>query len=119
MALHSNVLAAALLSSSEHLPAWTLLCLGSSGVTSPHLEFAGGSLWQLSCLKVQGRAAPGSVLEHPLLEFTQCVPENGAVALGLDFNDLLVSNQNNLVGLMVCLLTGQGPCSGFQLTEAL
>lgn len=37
---------------------------------SPHLGFAGGSLWQLSCLKMQGRTGPGSVLEHPVLEFT-------------------------------------------------
>lgn len=88
--------------------------LQGSPSPAPNLEFVGGSLWQLGCLKMQSRAGPGSVLEHPLLSLPQYIPENGAAALDLDFNDLLVSNKNDLGGLMVCPLTDQRHCSGFQ-----
>lgn len=68
-----HILTAAALSS-EHLPDWTLPW--RDGLLRAHLpllptwSLLGGSLWQLSCLKMQGRAGPGSVLENPLLEFT-------------------------------------------------
>lgn len=80
-------------------PAWSVLgaLCGSLVVRRCRVELVLAQSWSI-----------------PFLSFPQCVPENAAAALGLDCNDLLVSNKNNLCGLLVCPLTDQGHHSEFQ-----
>lgn len=76
--------------------------MGSSAGTFPwfHSGFAGGSLWLLSCLKMQDRDGPGWVSMHPLGWPPQDVAEHGAAALDLNFTVLLASN--NYLGMGLC-----------------
>lgn len=111
MAPHGSTLTAAALSS-EHLPDWTLPWRG--GLLRGHLALL--PTWSFlgalcGSLKMQVLAQSWRI---PFLSLPQCVSETGAAALGLDFNNLLVTNKNKLDGLMVGLLTGQGHHSGCQ-----